>query len=134
MTIDTITPILKNLLLPSRIFETLSWYVLSLMLPTDKHTQAFAESISGKDNSLFSDLLTKDLPLSLNALNRSSKRRLKKLLRKRRPLDQGTPWTAALIIDSTLHARSSRHLNNAQRFNHGKGFIIGHQWINIGIF
>ena len=36
-----------------------------------------------------------------------------------------------MIIDATLHPRSSLHVHNAQRFNHGQGFVIGHQRTNI---
>jgi len=64
-------------------------------------------------------------------LNRQCKRRLKSILRKRKSLIPGSPWTIALIIDATLHERSSRHTDNAQRFNHGQGWIVGHQWTNL---
>ena len=37
----------------------------------------------------------------------------------------------ALIVDSTLQHRASLHPENAKTFNHGKGFVIGHQWTNI---
>ena len=49
----------------------------------------------------------------------------------RQPLVAGAPWTIAIIIDATLHPRSSLHVHNAQRFNHGQGFVVGHQWTNI---
>lgn len=133
MSIQIIISFLKDLCFPSRSFETMVWYVFSLMLPTDKHTQCFASSISEKDNSLFSDLLNKNTVHSFHLLNRTSKRRLRKLLKKRTSLIKDSPWTIALIIDSTLHKRSSKRINNAQTFNHGKGFMIGHQWTNIAI-
>jgi hypothetical protein len=41
------------------------------------------------------------------------------------------PWTIFFLIDSTIHSRSTRHTDNAKRFNHGKGFVIGHQWTNV---
>jgi len=44
------------------------------------------------------------------------------------------PWKVAIIIDATLQQRSSLHAQNAKRFNHGKGFVIGHQWTNIVLF
>jgi hypothetical protein len=37
----------------------------------------------------------------------------------------------ALLIDSTLQHRASLHPENAKKFNHGQGFVIGHQWTNI---
>jgi hypothetical protein len=50
------------------------------------------------------------------------------------PLVKGTSWTIAIIVDATLHPRSSLHVQNSQRFNHGQGFVIGHQWTNIVLF
>ena len=37
----------------------------------------------------------------------------------------------AILIDSTLQHRASLHPENAKTFNHGKGYVIGHQWTNI---
>jgi len=34
-------------------------------------------------------------------------------------------------VDSTLQRRASLHPENAKKFNHGKGYVIGHQWTNI---
>jgi hypothetical protein len=56
---------------------------------------------------------------------------LDRVLPKRRALVKGAPWRIAVIIDASLHERSSRHIDNAQRFNHGGGWVIGHQWTNI---
>ena len=44
------------------------------------------------------------------------------------------PWKIAIIIDSTLQTRFSRHSDNVKRFNHGAGFVIGHQWTNIVLY
>ena len=49
----------------------------------------------------------------------------------RAPLVVGAPWTIAIIVDATLHPRSSLHVQNSQRFNHGQGFVVGHQWTNV---
>src|SRR5262249_2714711 len=35
------------------------------------------------------------------------------------------------ILDSTLQHRASLPPENAKRFHHGQGFVIGHQWTNI---
>ena len=43
----------------------------------------------------------------------------------------GLPWQIAILIDSTIQHRASVHPENAKTFNHGKGFVIGHQWTNI---
>src|SRR5262249_51472168 len=44
---------------------------------------------------------------------------------------KGLPWKIVIIIDSTLQHRASLHPENAKTFNHGKGYVIGHQWTNI---
>jgi len=126
-------PLMKDLIKNNRILETLTWYIVSIILITDKHTQARAEKISGKDNTLFSNLLLRSLDISKVALNRASRRRLDSLARKRKVLIKNAPWKIAIIIDATLHKRSSLHTQNVQKFNHGKGWVIGHQWTNIGI-
>lgn len=43
-------------------------------------------------------------------------------------------WKIAIIIDSTLQTRFNRHSDNVKRFNHGAGFVIGHQWTNIVLY
>lgn len=133
MYLKVITPLIKYLVQNNRIFETLAWYLIMLMLPLDKHSQANAEKISGKDNSLFSNLLLADHSLSRQTLNRAIRSSLKDLSKDRIQIVAGVPWTVAIIIDATLHRRSSRHSENSQIFNHGKGFVIGHQWTNIGL-
>jgi len=124
---------LYGLEIPSRLLNIVSYYLLSLMIPASKHTLKFAEKVSSKANSLFSDLLRKHLHLSTVTLNRASRRRIEKLMKTRSDLVANGPWTIAIIIDATLHERSSRYVENCQKFNHGKGWMIGHQWTNIGI-
>lgn len=34
-------------------------------------------------------------------------------------------------MESTLQQRASLHPENAKTFNHGQGFVVGHQWTNI---
>ena len=76
-------------------------------------------------------MLSGSLDDSTRALNRSSCRRLKRLMKKRRSIAPGASWKIAIIVDATLHQRSSRHLQNSQKFNHGQGWVTGHQWTNI---
>lgn len=133
MNVDLIIPFIKDLFISQRIQNTLLWYILSLMIPIDKHSQAFAQTLSGKDNSLFSNLLSSEVSQSKITLNRAARRKLKKLLQKRKKLVSTAPWTVAIIIDSTLHRRFSKRAQNSQKFNHGKGWVWGHQWTNIGI-
>ena len=72
--------------------------------------------------------------LSTVVLNRAARRRIQKLMKSRNALIKDSPWKIAIIIDATLHQRSTRHTENAQKFNHGKGYVLGHQWTNIGIY
>lgn len=37
----------------------------------------------------------------------------------------------AIFMESTLQHRASLHPENAKKFHHGKGYVIGHQWTNI---
>ena len=134
--LSTITLYIKNLLpvaSQKRCLSILTWYVFSLATPSDKHSQAFASKISKKDDSLFSDLLGKEISFSLEVLNRSSKRRLNKLLKVRKPIHNQSPWTVCLIIDSTLHERSSEKVDNGQKHYHGNKYVTGHLWTNIGL-
>jgi hypothetical protein len=43
----------------------------------------------------------------------------------------GLPWKILILIDSTLQHRASLHPENTKTFNHGKGYVIGHQWTNV---
>ncbi len=126
--ITTLKPLIKN----KRILETLAYYVLMIILPLDKHSQKNAATISGKNDSLFSNLLSGNVESSRLALNRASRRVLANLVRKRGGLVKKATWTISIIIDATLHKRSSGSAQNSQKFNHGKGWSIGHQWTNIG--
>jgi len=103
--------------------------LLSLCVDGPKRTQSFAAELSKKDKSQFSRLLKEHQSLAtdnLTELGRQVARKLKRTL-----LVVGGPWTAFIIIDATLHGRSSLHIQNSQRFNHGEGWVIGHQWTNI---
>jgi len=124
---------LKDLEIKPRKIDILSWYMVSLMIPAANHTQSNASDISEKDASLFSNLLYGDTNESKTALNRAARRRLDKLMRLRKKIVGDQKWTVMLIIDSSLHSRSSRHVQNGQRFNHGDGWVKGHQWTNIGL-
>src|SRR6266568_4247038 len=61
---------------------------------------------------------------TLESLSKQQAKHVAKALHK----CKGLPWKRALIVDSTLQHRASLHPENAKRFNHGNGFVIGHQW------
>ena len=44
---------------------------------------------------------------------------------------QERPWDLAIVVESTLQHRASLPPENAKTFNHGQGFVVGHQWTNI---
>lgn len=121
----------RLLQIPTRLHDVVSAYLLMLMLEAAKHTQTFAESVTGKDQTRFSALLNAHKDLAVDSLRTLAKASAKEAAKGRPLLVSGAKWTVALIIDATLHPRSSLHCHNAQRFNHGQGFVIGHQWTNI---
>ena len=117
----------------TRLKNVIPAYLTSLMAEAHTHTLTHAAKLCGLAIAQFSRLLSGHKALALEHLNRMARRRLKKVLGKRRRLFAGCPWKVAIIIDATLHTRSSRHIENSQRFNHGDGWVIGHQWTNIVI-
>jgi hypothetical protein len=122
----------KSLLnLPGRLSEVVLFYLVSLMIPAPKHTLTFAAKLSNKHKSQFSRLLLSYSSLAIQCLDRLTKKISNEKSKERRPLIKQAPWTVAIIIDATLQKRSTRHTGNSQKFNHGKGFVVGHQWTNI---
>lgn len=120
--------------IPNRLQSTVIAYLLALMLDAPKRTLSHAAAVAGKHKSQFSRLLVEHRDLALASLTMLALDAAKLASKGRTPLANGAPWTIAIIIDATLHPRSSLHVHNAQRFNHGSGFVIGHQWTNIAIF
>ncbi len=109
------------------------WYLISLMVETRKHSLTFASELSGISKSAFSKFLMnnkKVIKLTLDDLSKRQARICSKVLKK----IQSLPWRVAILIDSTIQSRSSLKSENVQRFNHGQGFVIGHQWTNILLF
>jgi hypothetical protein len=64
---------------------------------------------------------------TLESLSKKQAKHVAKPLHK----GKGLPWKRVLRVDSTLQYRASLHPENAKRFNHGNGFVIGHQWTNL---
>ncbi|MBK8203213.1 MAG: hypothetical protein IPK68_13125 [Bdellovibrionales bacterium] len=118
------TKVRRLLKLPNRLQNVGSGYTISLMQDHGRRTLAAASDSSGLDPSQFSRFLANKKDLGLENLNRLIRRRLDRTLSKRRALVKGAPWRVAIIIDASLHERSSRHIDNAQRFNHGDGWVV----------
>lgn len=128
------TLVLRLLNIPDRLQDVVAAYLLMLMLEAAKHSQTFAEAVSGLDQSQFSRLLSGHLDVAVQSLQTLAKAAGNSLAKGRKPLIAGVDWTVGIIIDATLHPRSSLHVHNAQRFNHGQGFVVGHQWTNILLY
>src|SRR3989454_11019010 len=106
--------------------------LLFLMVVTRKHSLEEAARFSGGHKSQCSKFLRTHSPVAITALQHLSTKQAKRLSKTLHNLSQQQlPWKMALLIDSTLQHRASLHPENAKKFNHGKGFVIGHQWTNI---
>lgn len=127
---DTRRSLIRHLKsVPNRQKDVLSWYMLMLMMGMRKSSLSAASRLSGKSLSCFSEFLRKSLRQSGTVLTELICRAAFGVSRS--ALVSGAPWTVAIIIDSTLHKRSSQKVKNAQKFNHGQGFVFGHQWTNV---
>lgn len=126
---DIASHLISPLKFPRRLKTVIGHYVLALAMRSPKHSQNWASQLSGLHKAQFSRLLKFHGELATQSLHELGKISAKG--QKRGRLLSNAPWTAAIIIDSTLHGRSSLHMDNVQRFNHGGGFVVGHQWTNI---
>jgi len=105
-------------------------YLLFLMVVTTKHSFEEAARFSGLHKSQFSKMLQYHSNMSIYTLESLSKTQAKQWSKSLQYV-KGLPWKIVIIIDSTLQHRASLHPENAKKFNHGKGYVIGHQWTNI---
>jgi hypothetical protein len=117
---------------PDRLKNVYFWYLFFLMVSARKHSIRGAAEFSGIDKSQFSRLLNNRAGLAVYSLEDLSKKQAKRLSGVIDCLAERTvPWKIGVLIDSTIQSRSSLHADNVKRFNHGQGFVIGHQWTNI---
>jgi hypothetical protein len=93
-------------------------------------TGYLAARSSGLHPSLFSKLLHAHAQVAITTLDQLSKRQARQFAKALKRVN-GLPWKIVIIIDSTLQHRASLHPENAHTFNHGQGYVIGHQWTNI---
>jgi len=107
-------------------------YLLFLMVAIGKHSLEEAARFSGLKKSQFSKFLKNHSELAVRTLDSLSKKQAKQFGEILKYLaNNELPWKIAIIIDGTIQNRSTLHTDNAQKFNHGKGFVIGHQWTNV---
>ena len=124
------TWIARQIAVRRRLERVCTSYLLFLMVATTKHSLEEAARFSALHKSQFSKMLKSHGQVASQTLEKLSKKQAKKLAPAMRALS-GLPWKMAIIVDSTLQRRASLEPQNTQRFNHGNGFVIGHQWTNI---
>jgi len=122
--------IFRHLEITPRLRQVCLWYLLSLMVETRKHSLDFAAVLSGLHKSQFCRWLQDHHGLAAYTLDQLSKRQAKQYATVVDALE-GLPWKVAVLVDLTTQSRSSLKAENVQRFNQGRGFVIGHQWTNI---
>jgi hypothetical protein len=104
--------------------------LLFLMVATTKHSLTEAARFAGLHPSLFANLWHAHAQVAITTLEHLSKTPARQVA-KALPRVHGLPWKIVIFIDATLQHRASLHPDNTQTFNHGKGYVIGHQWTNI---
>lgn len=124
------TWIARQLFVRRRLANVCTSYLLFLMVVTTKHSLEEAARFSGLHKSQFSKMLKAHSNVATSTLERLSKKQAQQVAKARQKLKE-LPWHIAIVVDSTLQRRASLHPENAKPFNHGQGFVIGHQWTNI---
>jgi len=119
-----------HILVRRRLAHVCTSYLLFLMVATRKHSLEEAARFAGLHKSQFSKMLKAHSKVAVSTLESLSKKQAKQVAKARQKLKE-LPWDIALIVDSTLQHRASLHPENAKTFNHGQGFVVGHQWTNI---
>jgi len=124
------TWIARHIFVRRRLENVCTSYLLFLMVVTRKHSLEEAARFSGRHKSQFSKMLKAHNKVAVSTLESLSKKQAKQVAKARQKL-QELPWNIAIVVDSTLQHRASLHPENAKTFNHGQGFVVGHQWTNI---
>jgi hypothetical protein len=124
------TWIKRHIAVRQRLERICTSYLLFLMVVTTKHSLEEAARFSRLHKSLFSKMLQSHSKVAITTLESLSKTQARQFAKTLARLN-GLPWKIVIIIDSTLQHRASLYPENAKTFNHGKGYVIGHQWTNI---
>src|SRR6266581_784441 len=124
------TWIVRRIAIRHRLERVCASYLLFLMVVTTKHSLEEAARFSGLHKSQFSKMLKAHSPVAVSTRESLSKKQAKHVAKARQKLKE-LPWDIAIVVDSTLQQRASLHPENAKTFNHGQGFVVGHQWTNI---
>jgi hypothetical protein len=122
----------KQISANKRLKNVCLWYLIFLMVSVRKHSLTAAAQFSGLQASQFSRFLKSHVDMAIYNLDQLSKKQARQFSSALDGLAQGQlSWKVGILVDSTIQHRSSLHAENVKRFNHGKGFQIGHQWTNI---
>jgi hypothetical protein len=124
------TWITRQIAVRQRLERICTSYLLFLMVATTKHSLEEAARFSGRHKSLFSHLLQSHAKVAITTLDNLSKTQARRFAKALQRI-KGLPWKIVILIDSTLQHRASLHPENAKTFNHGQGYVIGHQWTNV---
>ena len=124
------TWIARPLVVRRRLTNVCTSYLLFLMVVTRQHSLEEAARFSGRHKSQFSKMLKAHSKVAVSTLESLSKKQARQVAKARQKLHE-LPWAIAIVVDSTLQHRASLHPENAKTFNHGQGFIVGHQWTNM---
>lgn len=102
------------------------------MASSRTHTLTAAARFSDSSKSRFHYFLKDNSDVAVYALSELSKKQARQFSKINKGLSTGKlPWNIAISVDATIQNRSSLHTENSKRFNHGKGYVVGHQWTNI---
>jgi Transposase DDE domain len=124
------TWIKRQITVRQRLERICTSYLLFLMVATTKHSLKEAARFSRLHPSLFAKLLQSHATVSMTTLENLSKTQARQFAKALQRV-KGLPWKIVILIDATLQHRASLHPENTQTFNHGKGYVIGHQWTNV---
>lgn len=126
--------IMNQKTISNRLSQIAILYLMFLMMPMRKHTLDAAAKFFNSNIPRFSKFLHNHADVAVLSLSDLSKKQAKQFAKVIKAIDKnGVPYKIIIIIDSTIQGRSSLHPQNSKRFNHGKGFVIGHQWTNVVI-
>jgi hypothetical protein len=103
------------------------------MIETRRHSLSFASEISGIGIPSFSRFLCgneKNVVYTMKDLSKKQACIYSRAL----TASKNAPQKIFVLIDDVLQKRCSLKSENVQKFNHGHGFVIGHQWTNILLF
>jgi hypothetical protein len=124
------TWVTRHIAVRQRLARVCTSYLLFLMVAPTKHTLTEAARFSGLHPSLLAKLLHAHAKVAITTLDHLSKTQARQCAKALQRI-HGLPWKIVSFIDATLQHRASLHPENTQTFNHGKGYVIGHQWTNV---